>query len=206
MTKMKSKKMAKSTFAIIIMGIVMVAMLAFGGTFAYFTATSTTKTSDAITTAKVVLGADTTATLSITETRNLLPKDEVTLSATVSNTSDVDTWVFVQIKLDTSAITAESASLNFSDSLKGTDGTTWTPITKDGYSGLYYMTVTATTDVELEATGTFECDAMSKDGVQDTTAMAKDLTVTVKFASAQKDHLTTASLALDEVVDQFTAD
>ena len=38
MTKMKSKKMTKSTFAIIIMAIVMVAMLAFGGTYAYFTA------------------------------------------------------------------------------------------------------------------------------------------------------------------------
>ena len=40
MTKMKSKKMTKSTFAIIIMAIVMVAMLAFGGTYAYFTATA----------------------------------------------------------------------------------------------------------------------------------------------------------------------
>lgn len=38
MTKMKSKKMNKSTFAIVIMAIVMVAILAFGGTYAYFTA------------------------------------------------------------------------------------------------------------------------------------------------------------------------
>ena len=44
MTKMKSKKMTKSTFAIIIMAVAMVAMLAFGGTFAYFTATSYTAT------------------------------------------------------------------------------------------------------------------------------------------------------------------
>ena len=43
MTKMKSKKMTKSTFAIIIMAIAMVAMLAFGGTYAYFTAESFTK-------------------------------------------------------------------------------------------------------------------------------------------------------------------
>ena len=38
MTKMKSKKMTKSTFAVIIMAVAMVAMLAFGGTYAYFTA------------------------------------------------------------------------------------------------------------------------------------------------------------------------
>ena len=47
MTKMKSKKMTKSTFAIIIMGIVMVAMLAFGGTFAYVTATANNATGTA---------------------------------------------------------------------------------------------------------------------------------------------------------------
>ncbi len=41
MTKLKSKKLTKSTFAIIIMAIVMVAMIAFGGTYAYFTASST---------------------------------------------------------------------------------------------------------------------------------------------------------------------
>ena len=40
MTKLKSKKMTKSTFAVIIMAILMVAMLAFGGTYAYFTATT----------------------------------------------------------------------------------------------------------------------------------------------------------------------
>ena len=40
MTKMRSKKMTKSTFAIIIMAVVMVALLAFGGTYAYFTASA----------------------------------------------------------------------------------------------------------------------------------------------------------------------
>ena len=40
---MKSKKMTKSTFAIIIMAVAMVAMLAFGGTYAYFTATAKAK-------------------------------------------------------------------------------------------------------------------------------------------------------------------
>lgn len=45
MTKKKTKKMTKSTFAIIIMGIALVALLAFGGTFAYFTSTSSARVS-----------------------------------------------------------------------------------------------------------------------------------------------------------------
>ncbi len=55
MTKMKSKKMAKSTFAVIIMAIVMVALMAFGGTYAYFTATARHEQIDNIKTAKLEL-------------------------------------------------------------------------------------------------------------------------------------------------------
>ncbi len=54
MTKTKKRKMSKSTFAIIIMAVVMVAMLAFGGSYAYFTATAT-KSSGDITTGYVRL-------------------------------------------------------------------------------------------------------------------------------------------------------
>jgi predicted ribosomally synthesized peptide with SipW-like signal peptide len=55
MTKLKSKKMTKSTFAVIIMAILMVAMLAFGGTYAWFTAKATTIKSEGITTGKILL-------------------------------------------------------------------------------------------------------------------------------------------------------
>ena len=90
MTKMKSKKMTKSTFAIIIMGIVMVAMLAFGGTFAYFTATSD-KASATITTGKVQLGANT-----ITSVKgNIVSGQQIVSAVTVESKSDVDTWIFV---------------------------------------------------------------------------------------------------------------
>ena len=60
MTKLKSKKMSKQTVAIIIMAVIMVAMLAFGGTFAYFTATATEKSSESITTGYVKLESDAT--------------------------------------------------------------------------------------------------------------------------------------------------
>ena len=55
MTKSKSKKMTKSTFAIVIMAIVMVAMLAFGGTYAYFTANAVGEKVEGIKTAQLEL-------------------------------------------------------------------------------------------------------------------------------------------------------
>lgn len=57
MTKLKSKKMTKSTFAVIIMAILMVAMLAFGGTYAWFTATATQIDTEGVVTGKIVLNS-----------------------------------------------------------------------------------------------------------------------------------------------------
>ena len=73
MTKAK-KKMSKSTFAIIIMAVAMVAMLAFGGTFAYFTATATSKTGT-VNTGVITLSTE-GATFTITKT-NVLPKESI---------------------------------------------------------------------------------------------------------------------------------
>ena len=71
MTKMKSKKMTKSTFAIIIMAIAMVAMLAFGGTYAYFTATAN-DVSGTVRTAYLSLTNE-TETLTKVATTDILP-------------------------------------------------------------------------------------------------------------------------------------
>ena len=68
MTKMKSKKMTKSTFAIIIMAIAMVAMLAFGGTYAYFTAQTKTLNTGELTIGTVKLTSDGTAKIAATGT------------------------------------------------------------------------------------------------------------------------------------------
>ena len=106
---MKSKKMAKSTFAIIIMGIVMVAMLAFGGTFAYFTSTAGTKTATA-TTGTVKL----TATGTVKEiTGFLMPQDVLCDAVTVTTAgSTVDTYVIVEFSLSagTTSLTVELKS------------------------------------------------------------------------------------------------
>ena len=72
----------------------MVAMLAFGGTFAYFTAT-TTQASDTATTGTVQLGANTMATLvdtNVVSGQKLFGADS---KVQVTSKSNVDTWVFI---------------------------------------------------------------------------------------------------------------
>ena len=78
MTKMKSKKMTKSTFAIIIMGIIMVAMLAFGGTFAYFTATAN-QSGATIVTGKLSMNVTTNVETVIDA--DLVPNQQVNMTA-----------------------------------------------------------------------------------------------------------------------------
>jgi len=68
MTKLKSKKMSKSTFAVIIMAILMVAMLAFGGTYAYFTSQPFTKLEDSVNAGTIKLTTTAGADIFATET------------------------------------------------------------------------------------------------------------------------------------------
>ena len=101
---MKSKKMTKSTFAIIIMAIVMVAMLAFGGTYAYFTAT-TAQQSKSVVTGTVMLNnsefklvADSVKVVPGMELMPAAEEGEKNVIA-VTNKSDVATYIFVTITL-----------------------------------------------------------------------------------------------------------
>ena len=79
MTKLKSKKMSKSTFAVIIMAILMVAMLAFGGTYAWFTSGSTITMTDGATTnmGKIALAEGETKISSTSLKANVLPSESV---------------------------------------------------------------------------------------------------------------------------------
>ncbi len=93
MTKTKSKKMTKSTFAIIIMAVVMVAMLAFGGTYAYFTASTSAKSTN-FTTGKVVL-TNSGAEISVISDK-VVPGDTIISEAiSYTNGSDVNTYIAV---------------------------------------------------------------------------------------------------------------
>ena len=138
MTKLKSKKMTKSTFAIIIMAIAMVAMLAFGGTYAYFTAQANTMESSEFTVGKVLLTEKAGATVSTTGT--ILPGDKlVTGGLTYTNASTVDTYVAVVVtfKIGNADATAEEVeALGFTFPLKE-DG--WA-LTTDSNKQVYVAT------------------------------------------------------------------
>ena len=104
MTKMKSKKMTKSTFAVIIMAVAMVAMLAFGGTYAYFTSTAKTE-SDTFTTAVVQLKNTSETALAVNSEVNIVPGAYIFGSATESaeikldaTGTTADVYVFVRVK------------------------------------------------------------------------------------------------------------
>lgn len=108
MTKMKSKKMTKSTFVVIIMAIIMVAMMAFGGTYAYFTANAIGENVKDIETAQLELinnGDETGSRLKYTKTNEIVPGQYVFGAGKLSGApEDITTWKTVNLDLgDTNA-------------------------------------------------------------------------------------------------------
>jgi len=127
MTKLKSKKMTKSTLAIIIMGIAIVALLAFGGTFAFFTATATSK-SATIATGTVELSES--GAFETVVSGKLVPGD-VLLTSPIQYTpgSDVKTIVILKYVVSgddvSSAIDLNENSENDFNVLSTASGTTY---------------------------------------------------------------------------------
>ena len=144
MTKTKSKKMTKSTFAIIIMAVVMVAMLAFGGTYAYFTATAS-EVKNTVTTGTVKLNANTMATLvsdKVVSGSSLID----TGSVQVTSASNVDTYVFVtfSVTFDGAGNPKKSAAECTTEGdyfLDVTQAAGWTPVSDE--TNVYGRLVTA---------------------------------------------------------------
>ena len=117
MTKMKSKKMTKSTFAIIIMGIIMVAMLAFGGTFAYFTYATHDAVQGNLVAGRIVLKTD--DKLELTATTNLLPGEDIFTATlgddtkfTVVDESNRESYVFFVFSATVQKATPETRFTN----------------------------------------------------------------------------------------------
>ena len=114
MTKMKSKKMTKSTFAIIIMAIAMVAMLAFGGTYAYFTDNANfTVTSGQ--TGRISLTSGTTFTQTTVQ-KNIVPGEKVfaqDATLTVVDESNRAAYIFIEFNI-TAADVTDSSDLTIS--------------------------------------------------------------------------------------------
>ena len=145
MTKAK-KKMTKSTFVIIIMAVAMVAMLAFGGTFAYFTATATDRSGSAKT-GYVKLSSNDAFAKIVKE--NIMPGDTILaaneMTLTVDTTDDEGNYVAVKfvitaVKSDgtTSIPTATLTSYGVTaDSILAADGNGWYAAGGDGNDGIY---------------------------------------------------------------------
>ena len=180
MTKLKSKKMTKSTFAIIIMAIAMVAMLAFGGTYAYFTATNTAATTKDLTTGKVVLGVNEIASATTTK---IVTNTVIASGVTVESNSNVDTWVVVQFSVKFDGTAASEEVIDFT-----VDNAWGTAIA--GTTGSYYVQkVTGSEDTktlsvceEIKFVGD-DASSTDKDGNVSYTNSYMDKTIEVSVQS-----------------------
>ncbi len=201
MTKTKKKKMTKSTFAIIIMAVVMVAMLAFGGTYAYFTATAKEKTTT-FTTGSVQLDAnEATFTASLTD---VVPGDSLTTGALTLETTSTGTNSYVAIRFTISAgdaVLTGTSLEDVSDMLSATpyDGSTWVAASGT-YPGVYVV-ATGTTPTKIPTSSTINItDAAlvfqaEDDWVQGQVSstnklMNATITITVEARSVQSDNFT----------------
>ena len=218
MTKMKSKKMAKSTFAIIIMGIVMVAMLAFGGTFAYFTATADKASTEGIKTATVQLGAIT----GLTTTATKVQSGDVIVGSDIeiANSSNIATWVFVayQVTINSATVsayesydaynTAKGTTEEF-DGVVATMGDGWTLLNADTVSTAKYAiygkseTVAASTVVTLPLSVKYYASSNST-ATAVGSKMDQDVKVDILARSIQENSETSSS-AFTTVTEAFTA-
>lgn len=189
---MKSKKMTKSTFAVIIMAVLMVAMLAFGGTYAYFTASSGEKT-----------GTATTGTLTIGGTvefaasdESLVPNQTITLGTpstlTVTGTTIAAYRVAFSYTLTKggSAFTETKGQEKFSLDMVDGEGTsvvgaTWTKHT-DGY---YYYNKVATGDSIANLGTIVSAFQIALDDSADDTYQGITVNYTITIQAAQAEYV-----------------
>ncbi len=209
MTKNKSRKMTKSTFAIIIMGIMMVAMLAFGGTFAYFTATAT-KNSASITTGTVGLQVSQISGDAYTLTmENVVPGDVISSSALTLTTESAGTDLFIAIKV---VLTNEDGSLagnNLADVTKWLNATpytsaTWVRTSTDNVyvlgSGTTAKSVPSAAQVKITPDQIkFEANADWVQGSTKPVLMGASLTITFEARAIQAKNL--ESTEVDDIAD-----
>ena len=169
----------------------MVAMLAFGGTYAYFTATASQTTGTA-TTALIKL-SNNTATITAAKD-NALPGETIFNSdISLTDASTRDTYVFakLEVKFGGTAVAVSDTS-----KLTITPDADWTAL--DGQAGVYYLAnPAATTDLTFTISVAL-ADDLDEDYVQGTSTddgmnyMNKTVTVTIDFVAAQQEGLEAA--------------
>ena len=168
----------------------MVAMLAFGGTFAYFTATTSAK-SATLTTGKVSLKANDTVKFE-QETGTIVPGDTLVKGdIAYTNDSTVDTYVAIVFKYTSENATTEQLAELKKAIAVNTNTTNWEE-TATG-SGIFVYKKAAG-DYKLAANTadalTFVSDGIKfsetykenfKDGVSEATTSIENLTFTISF-------------------------
>ncbi len=175
----------------------MVAMLAFGGTFAYFTANAGNK-SGSIKTGTIKLTSEATAITLTGNTSALLPGESVSSSVTYKDESDRGTYVF--FKIDTTSLPADQFELT--EVKIGSE--TLTKSTETDYTDVYvYENSQANTGADKETRSdvvksaelvvsfkvTFKAE--TPNGTDDAN-MGKTYTVTISSCSVQHAELTVA--------------
>ncbi|MBR6778926.1 MAG: SipW-dependent-type signal peptide-containing protein [Clostridia bacterium] len=220
MTKLKSKKMTKSTFAIIIMAIAMVALMAFGGTYAYFTATTDKKSVTGLSTGTVHLTASAIAAspdAATIENNKVVPGQKVAGRVTIANASDVSTYVFVKIVAQLEGVDASNQvtdeddlaegkyMLDFADGVAGSGEvaktlTQYNDGSKD-IAGVYYFETApadANKTLAIYESVTFKAISTSTEATAGT-LMGKTLTLTFATVAIQKATFDTVQDAYAEV-------
>ena len=175
----------------------MVAMLAFGGTYAYFTASATTATSDGLKTGYVKLSAGNNVTSVIT-TEAVLPGSPLLtgdLEYTVSTSDTKGNYVAIKVTLTTGDETVD-AGLKLSDLNPGSQ---WTKLS----DGIYYTetavktTEKATVTAETMTVPTSVTDVWEQANADSSKGglMNQDITVKIEAQSIQASYIDTSKVA-----------
>ena len=165
----------------------MVAMLAFGGTFAYFTASSEKATADGITTAYLQVKENTVTKVATT---NVVPGDTIVSGATFKTDSNVDTYAVVKFTVTFGGAEVAAGAANVVYAMDSAQK--WVK------TGNYYVTkVSAGTkgaDQTINVCGaiTFAGNEENKESEEDTvlTLMNKEIVVSLQSWSIQQAHIT----------------
>ena len=216
MTKAK-KKMTKSTFVIIIMAVAMVAMLAFGGTFAYFTATAKQDSAD-ITTGYVKLNSN--GGLAKIELTNVMPRDELVAADGITLTVDTSEAKgnYVAIKFTITAVAEDGSPIDVSslglnaDSILASNGEGWYKADADNNIYIYgtdESTAVAKTGEVIVNSSAFVFDATDNwtqgQTHSDDKLMKATITITMEARSIQSSHVS-GTEAVTQLVDLLTPD
>ena len=134
------------------MAVIMVAMLAFGGTFAYFTATAEKKTTGEFTTGSIKLESNDDATF-VAGLTNVQPGDALTTGALTLTPTSAGTDSYIAIRVTITATDSSDATLDLSGTslasaaglLAGAPvaGSTWVPASGT-YPNVFVLAATKT--------------------------------------------------------------